>query len=539
MSQRDDVLRILAGQSNGMTDAEIAVELQRLYPRATHQTANNRCRALADDGLVVREPVAGRIVNRLTGTAPPAPQAVPDRPWPWEGAVQDVVVEALTAQGAEIESQADTARRERGTDVVAVLEGRRLHIEVKGWPGREYADPRRADEVKRTHPTMQAAHWFAGAISSGMRLRQRHPHDRVVVAVPDFPRYRTLHAERQEPLSRLGIEVWFVAESDNYEEAGGVELPDRLVPTDTAAQRRHRAHQSRWRREVLGLPAGPPSVQVRSTYPTLGNYLPENHDGQKAAIAGWNLMSDAARTYTRERLPVLGRIEGLAEPDRLWRNMLSSQPLAFSIAGHLRDHPEAAVDLFAELTGWPVVGLDRLGEPGDDHRLEGIEAEWSPPRQHHTRDRSGFDLAAVLSLADDTRALVSVEVKYVDSFSPAPLDPGRYRGHLDATGIGQEAATAILEAKSSQFLRSVLLTESVRRSGIRGEARLDRALSVVLAREDDTSADDAVRVLREQAPQVRTARWSHSAFLTAAARRPELAEWARQMRRRYVPDEPR
>ena len=52
------------------------------------------------------------------------------------------------------------------------------------------------------------------------------------------------------------------------------DLEDPVVATDTVAQRRHRAHQGRWRRDVLGLPAGVPPARVRTTYPTLGNYLP-------------------------------------------------------------------------------------------------------------------------------------------------------------------------------------------------------------------------------------------------------------------------
>lgn len=227
MSQRADVLRILADHPAGMTDAQVAAQLRRTHPKAVHQTANALCRALAAEGLVVRTTDDGLIVNRLVGSPRPArqPAAAPaqDRPWPWEGAVQRAVVEALVADGARVESQADTARRERGTDVVAVLDGRRLHVEVKGWPGREYSDPRRAGERKPTPPTMQAAHWFAGAVSSALKLRQAFPDDRVVVALPDFPRYRALYADRRVPLRRLGIEVWFVVESGAVEEADDVD----------------------------------------------------------------------------------------------------------------------------------------------------------------------------------------------------------------------------------------------------------------------------------------------------------------------------
>jgi hypothetical protein len=319
------------------------------------------------------------------------------------------------------------------------------------------------------------------------------------------------------------------------QEVGISEPEDLVVASDTAAQRRHRAHQSRWRRDVLGLPAGAPPARVRATYPTLGNYLPVDHDGQSADSAGWNLMSEPARAYTRARLKALESTNGLAERDRLWRNMLSSQPLAFSLAGHLRAYPAAAARVFAELTGWPVTGFGRLGDAGDPYVLDRIEAEWSPPRDKHTGDKSGFDLAAIVCLPNGTRALVSVEVKYVDTFSPAKLDLVRYAEHLSVAGIATRAASAIVAAGGSQFLRSVLLTESVRRRGIRGETSLECALSVVLGRHDDPLADRAVKAVEEQAPQLATARWSHRDLFDTASRQPELAEWARQMRRRYVP----
>lgn len=312
-------------------------------------------------------------------------------------------------------------------------------------------------------------------------------------------------------------------------------MAEAEVDSDTLAQRRHRTHQSRWRHEVLGLPAGRPSLQVRERYPTLGNYLPESYDGKTATEAGWNLMSDEARTYTRERLEVLARAGGLAEPDRLWRNMLSSQPLAFSIAGHLRAYPGAAVTMFAELTGLPVVALDRLGEPGDDYVLDGIDAEWSPPREHHTGDRSGFDLAAILRLDDGARVLISIEVKYVDSFSRKRLDAARYQKHLTAVGLSAADTAVIVDAGGSQLLRSVLLTSSVQRRGLRGETTIARSITAVLARADDTSASNAVRVIAKRVPESEVVGWSHAELLDAAARQPFLAEWADQMRRRYLP----
>ena len=70
MSQREDVLRILAEQPGGLTDAQLTAELRRTHPKVVHQTANALCRALAADGLIVRDAANGPIVNRLAVAAP-------------------------------------------------------------------------------------------------------------------------------------------------------------------------------------------------------------------------------------------------------------------------------------------------------------------------------------------------------------------------------------------------------------------------------------------------------------------------------------
>ena len=74
------------------------------------------------------------------------------------------------------------------------------------------------------------------------------------------------------------------------------------------------------------------------------------------------------------------------------------------------------------------------------YALHGIEAEWFPPRKFHTQDRSGFDIAALVRLADDRRMLVTIEVKYTDSFSSTKLDPDRqpYPAYLAALGLEQD-----------------------------------------------------------------------------------------------------
>jgi len=135
--------------------------------------------------------------------------------WHTEANVQAAVVTALAASGWRIMSVADTAARERGVDVVATSDGLTLGIEVKGYPSRSYADPARSSELKPTGPSTQAGHWYAQAVLAAMRIRGRKPDWRSVIALPEFPRYRNLHADTAPSLDAAGIEVWWVDAQGN------------------------------------------------------------------------------------------------------------------------------------------------------------------------------------------------------------------------------------------------------------------------------------------------------------------------------------
>ncbi len=137
--------------------------------------------------------------------------------WHSEANVQAALVIALGADGWRIVSVADTATRERGVDVVASRGNLTVGVEVKGFPSRTYADPARAGEAKRTSPSTQASHWFAQAVLAAMRLRAREPRWRSIIALPDFPRYRDLHAETVGSLAAAQIEVWWVDQAGRLE----------------------------------------------------------------------------------------------------------------------------------------------------------------------------------------------------------------------------------------------------------------------------------------------------------------------------------
>ena len=142
----------------------------------------------------------------------------PAVPWYWEGNVQASVARFLVAAGWMIESAADTASRQRGIDLVATKRGRRLAVEVKGYPGTVYARGARAGQPKPTAPTTQARHWFAQALLTAVLVGGSEERADVAVAFPDMPRFRDLIERSQWALQRLGVRVFLVGEGGEVEE---------------------------------------------------------------------------------------------------------------------------------------------------------------------------------------------------------------------------------------------------------------------------------------------------------------------------------
>jgi hypothetical protein len=118
--------------------------------------------------------------------------------------VQASVARFLVAGGWTIESAADTASRQRGVDLVATQQGRRLAVEVKGYPGTVYARGERAGQPKPTAPTTQARHWFAQALLTAVLVGDSEERAEVAIAFPDMPRFRDLITRSEWALRRLG-----------------------------------------------------------------------------------------------------------------------------------------------------------------------------------------------------------------------------------------------------------------------------------------------------------------------------------------------
>ncbi|HSK61739.1 MAG TPA: hypothetical protein VK935_22075 [Actinomycetospora sp.] len=113
--------------------------------------------------------------------------------------VQALVATWLVRQGATLRWAAvdgDGPAR----DLVASMDGDDVHVEVTGWPA----------DGARTHPTTIAGDWFSAAEQAAAARRRAHPRARIVIALPDTRRYRSLTEQRSASLAGARAEVWFV-----------------------------------------------------------------------------------------------------------------------------------------------------------------------------------------------------------------------------------------------------------------------------------------------------------------------------------------
>ena len=146
-----------------------------------------------------------KIVNRLGNAQVSQPVQVMatlpipgERPWYWEGNVQRRIVDFLRAAGYVIQSEADTASRQQGKDIVAKgLEGRSLWVTVKGFP----------EKSKST----QARHWFAGALHDLTRYRDEDEKAVLAMGLPSgFKTYEALIKRHVAVRRFLAYQVYWV-----------------------------------------------------------------------------------------------------------------------------------------------------------------------------------------------------------------------------------------------------------------------------------------------------------------------------------------
>ncbi len=135
-----------------------------------------------------------------------------ERPWFWEGRVQDALAAYLSAQGWDVREAADTESKAPGIDLLATMANRWLAVEVKGYPNTTYDHGPKRGMPKPTQPTNQARQWFSHALLGMMLLRNRRPDAEIAICFPRFKTYESLLERTRLSFELLGFGVYLVAE---------------------------------------------------------------------------------------------------------------------------------------------------------------------------------------------------------------------------------------------------------------------------------------------------------------------------------------
>jgi len=167
-------------------------------------------------------------------------------------------------------------------------------------------------------------------------------------------------------------------------------------PQDSKFARYGRLLQSKWREKK-----GYPVAKSKDGTAYYGNYI----DACFAKKEKVNFLTENIRNLVIEELNAAKETKALIREDRMWENLLSSQPLCFNLFGELRFNLELATTFFKNL--FP----ERIDEVTD------VLFEYSPGRRDpkYTGDRSAFDVF-VKYIKGNKNGFIGIEVKCL-SFS--------------------------------------------------------------------------------------------------------------------------
>jgi len=169
-----------------------------------------------------------------------------------------------------------------------------------------------------------------------------------------------------------------------------------------------------------------------------------------------NFLTDAAREAVEHRLANPEPKQTL-DVDRLYADALSSMPMCFNLFGPVSQDMKIASDAVSQW--WSDA-------PGS---VQAVRFEWSPGRQIPGRfleNRSAFDVAFELTLADGSSGVIGVETKYHEDCKrePRPSDTRmrRYEHVTAQSGIFRnDALDAVVGTHLQQIWLDHLLALSM------------------------------------------------------------------------------
>ena len=272
--------------------------------------------------------------------------------------------------------------------------------------------------------------------------------------------------------------------------------------------RRMRLHQSWYRDRVLRVPYGTGPGRSDKTF--YGNMLTE-----ESANAGLNFLSPGIFELAKQRTEGPG-----AEPLRLLRNMLSSQPMCFNLFGALALDLGNAANLVQALWGISA------------SHVTCIRFEWAPePAAEHLDDKTAFDALIEYETDGGRMGFIGIKTKLSEPFSLKKYDRKEYRRWMTEDAPWRtDAGGQVSRTRHNQLWRDHLLAWAMLRHPDSKYA--EGRLTVVYHPKDRhcrNVIDGHCGLLRDKA--------TFSAFDLAtvvAAWKPLAEEWLSRFEQRYL-----
>lgn len=131
--------------------------------------------------------------------------------WFEETNVSRKIRDFLVQNGYEITKFCED-KKEKGHDIEAIKDGRKIKMEVKGYPSDKYVSGPYKGEKKPTNPKLQAKHWFREALLSLLKAKSKNPNCKMAIGLPKLKVYEGLLKDISFVMEKLEIGYVLVEE---------------------------------------------------------------------------------------------------------------------------------------------------------------------------------------------------------------------------------------------------------------------------------------------------------------------------------------
>lgn len=210
-------------------------------------------------------------------------------------------------------------------------------------------------------------------------------------------------------------------------------------PLESSFKTRMRFHQGWWRTCVLVEQEG---VRPHNHNEKVCNTL-INGEFSKKNFLSQNIILAVEQTIMERKLAK----KGIIEEDRLFNNLLSSQPLCFNFFGEFKNDLKFALLVLRQF--WPEI--QEVGK---------VIFEFAP-QENYSKDNSAFDVAFEVRIGEKL-GLIGLECKYTDTFSKTEYDRKEYRQLFsNAKGAFLADYDIFITAEFNQLFRNEMLAEGL------------------------------------------------------------------------------